>query len=104
MDYDPIKIFINLEILGEENKDKYTHTHFYFFSRNTHTHTNIYMWGQGTYDLANALLGPRARAEEGICRGRIGKGRNVGSTVEDDPVIGIPRLQREEQHLVEGCP
>jgi len=36
------------------------------------------MWGQGTYDLAHALLGPGARADEGICRGRIGKGRSVG--------------------------
>ena len=35
------------------------------------------MWGQGTYDPAHALLGPEARAEEGICRGRMGKGRSV---------------------------
>ena len=35
------------------------------------------LWGQRTYDLTHALLGPRARAEEGICRGRIGKGRNA---------------------------
>ena len=61
------------------------------------------MWGQGTYDLAHALLGPRACVEEGICRGRIGKGRNVGGTAEDGPVLGTPRLQREEQHLVESC-
>ena len=33
------------------------------------------MWGQGTYDPVHALLGPRARPEEGICRGRIRKGR-----------------------------
>ena len=25
------------------------------------------LWGQGTYDPAHALLGPKARAEEGIC-------------------------------------
>ena len=61
------------------------------------------MWGQRTYDPAHALLGPKARAEEGICRGRIGKGRNARGTAED-PVLGIPRLQREEQHLVENCP
>ena len=35
------------------------------------------MWGQGTCDPAHALLGPEARAEEGICRGRMGKGRSV---------------------------
>ena len=62
------------------------------------------MWGQGTYDPAHALLGFRAHAEEGICRGRIGKGRNAGGIAEDDPILGTPRLQREEQHLVEGCP
>ena len=62
------------------------------------------MWGQGTYDPAHALLGPRARAEEGIYRERMGKGRNAGDTAEDDPVLGTPRLQREEQHFVEGCP
>ena len=62
------------------------------------------MWGQGTYDPAHALLGPGARVEEGICRGRIGKGRNAGGTAEDDPVLSTPRLQREEQHLVKGCP
>ena len=62
------------------------------------------VWGQGTYDLAYALLGPRAHAEEGIFRGRMGKGRNAEGTAEDDPVLGTLRLQREEQHLVEGCP
>ena len=25
-------------------------------------------------------------------------------TAEDDPVLGTPRLQRGEQHLIEGCP
>ena len=35
------------------------------------------LWGQRTYDPTHALLGPKARAEEGICRGRIGKGRNA---------------------------
>ena len=63
-----------------------------------------YVWGQGTYDPAHAPLGPGTRAEEGICRGRMGKGRNAGGTAEDDPVLDTPRLQREEQHLVEGCP
>ena len=62
------------------------------------------MWGQGTYDPAHALLRPRARAEEDICRGRMEKGRNAGGTAEDDPVLGTPRLQREEQHLIEGYP
>ena len=62
------------------------------------------MWGQGTYDPAHALLGPRARAEEDICRGRMGKGQNTEGTAEDDPVLDIPRLQREEQHLVESFP
>ena len=62
------------------------------------------MWGQGTYDPAHVLLGPRARAEEGICRGRMGKGQNAGGTAENDLVLGTRRLQREEQHLVEGCP
>ena len=62
------------------------------------------MWGQGTYDPDHALLGPKARAEEGICRGRIGKGRDAGGTAEDDLVLGTPRLQREEQRLIEGCP
>ena len=62
------------------------------------------MWGQRTYDPAHALLGLRARAEEGICRGRIGKDQNAGGIAEDDLVLGIPRLQREEQPLVEGCP
>ena len=54
--------------------------------------------------MAHALLGLRARAEEGICRGQMRKCRNAGCTAEDDPVLGTPRLQREEQHLVEGCP
>ena len=63
-----------------------------------------YLWGQRTYGLAHALLGPRAHAEEGICRGRIGKGRSARGTAEDDPVLGIPRFQREKQHLVECCP
>ena len=62
------------------------------------------MWGQGTYDPAHALLGPRARAEEGTCREQMGKGRNAGGTAEDDPVLGTLRLQREEQHLAESCP
>ena len=62
------------------------------------------MWGQGTYDPAHALLGPRARAEVGTCRGRMGKGRNAEGTAEDDPVLGTLRLQREEQHLAESCP
>ena len=62
------------------------------------------MWGQGTYDPAHALLGPRARAEEGTCRGRMGKGRNAEGTAEDDPVLGTLRLQKEEQHLAESCP
>ena len=61
------------------------------------------MWGQGPYDPAHGLVGPRARAKEGICRGRMGKGRNAKGTAEDNPVLGTPRLQREEQHLVEGC-
>ena len=62
------------------------------------------MWGQGTYDPAHALLGRGAHVEEGVCRGRMGKGRNAGGTAEDDPVLGTPRLQREEKHLVEGRP
>ena len=62
------------------------------------------MWGQRTYDPAHALLGPKTRAEEVICRGRIRKGRNTEGTAKDNPVLGIPRLQREEQHLVENCP
>ena len=33
-----------------------------------------------------------------------GKAEVLGGTVEDDPVLGTPRLQREEQRLVEGCP
>ena len=37
----------------------------------------LILWGQRTYDSAHALLGPRACTEEGICRGRIGKGRNA---------------------------
>ena len=37
------------------------------------------VWGQETYDPAHALLGPRARAEEGICRGRMGEGRDAGA-------------------------
>ena len=41
----------------------------------TWKYTNL--WGQGTCDLAHALLRPGARAEEGICRGRKGKGRSV---------------------------
>ena len=49
-------------------------------------------------------LGSKARAEEGICRGQMGKGRNAGGTAEDDLVLDTPRLQREEQPLVEGCP
>ena len=35
------------------------------------------LWGQRTYDPVHALLGPKAHAEEDICRGRIGKGRNA---------------------------
>jgi len=64
----------------------------------------MHVWGQGTYDPAHALLGPRARAKKGICRGRIGKGRSAGGTTEDDPVLGTPRLQREAQHLIERLP
>ena len=33
-----------------------------------------------------------------------GKAEVSGGTTEDDPVLGTPRLQRKEQHLVEGCP
>ena len=62
------------------------------------------LWSQETYDSVHALLGPRTRAENGICRGRIEKGRSAGGTAEDDPVLGTPILQREEQHIVEGCP
>ena len=32
-----------------------------------------YMWGQRTYDPAHFPLGPRARAEESICRGQMVK-------------------------------
>ena len=35
---------------------------------------SLLLWGQGTYDPAHALLGLKARAEEGICQGRMGKG------------------------------
>ena len=35
------------------------------------------MWGRETYDPARALLGLRAHAEEGVCRGRMMKGRGV---------------------------
>ena len=59
---------------------------FFFFSSYVIQHlnsvTSIYiyiyiLWGQGTYDPTHALLGPGARAEEDICRGRMGKGRSV---------------------------
>ena len=63
---------------------------------NCKTDTILYLWGRGTYDLAHALLGPKARAEEGICRGRMGKGRNAGGAAEDDTILGTPRLQRGE--------
>ena len=33
-----------------------------------------------------------------------GKAEVSGGTAEDDLVLGTPRLQREEQRLVEGCP
>ena len=39
--------------------------------------SKLKFWGQGTYDPAHALLGFGARVEEGICRGRMGKGRSV---------------------------
>ena len=35
------------------------------------------LWGRGVYDSTHALLGPRARAEDDICGGRMGKGRSV---------------------------
>ena len=39
---------------------------------------SYFMWGQGTYDPAHVLLGLGAYAEEGICQGRMEKGRSVG--------------------------
>ena len=53
------------------------------------------MWGQGTYDPAHALLGPGARAKEGICQGRMGKAEVSSGTTEDDPILGTPGLQGE---------
>ena len=62
------------------------------------------MWGQGTYDPAHALLGlgpmPRRVHAEDEC----GKAEVSRGTAEDDPVLGTPGLQGEEQRLDEGCP
>ena len=56
------------------------------------------MWGQGTYGPTHALLGLGARAED-----EWGKAEVSSETAEDDPVLGIPRLQGEEQRLDDGC-
>ena len=62
------------------------------------------MWGQGTYDPAYALLGfgpmpRRVRAEDEWGKAEVSRG-----ATEDDPVLGTPELQGEEQRLDEGCP
>ena len=63
-----------------------------------------FLWGQGTYDPAHALLGlgpmpRRVRAEDGWGKAEVSRG-----AAEDDLVLGTPELQGEEQRLDEGCP
>ena len=66
--------------------------------------SNWLMWGQGTYDPTHALLGlgpmPRRVCDED----EWGKAEVSRGTAEDDPVLGTPGLQGEEQHLDEGRP
>ena len=57
------------------------------------------MWGQGTYGPTHALLGLGARAEDEWGKAEVSRG-----IAEDDPVLGTPGLQGEEQRLDEGRP
>ena len=66
-------------------------------------HETCLLWGQGTYDPTHVLFGFGAHAEEGVCRGRMGKSEVSGGTAQDEPIIGIPELQREEQRLDDSC-
>ena len=62
------------------------------------------LWGQGTYDPAHALLGPGAMPRRVFAEAEWGKAEVSSGTAEDDPVLGTPRLQGEEQCLDDGCP
>ena len=62
------------------------------------------MWGQGTYDPAHALLGLGPMLRRVCAEDEWGKVEVSRGTAEDDPVLGIPRLQGEEQRLDEGRP
>ena len=48
--------------------------------------------------------GPRPVPRRVFAEDEWGKAEVSGGTAEDDLVLGTPRLQREEQRLVEGCP
>ena len=62
------------------------------------------MWGRGAYNPAHALSGLRARAEEVTCREQMINAKVSRGTVEDDPILGTPGLQWEEQSHNEGYP
>ena len=61
------------------------------------------MWGQGTYDPAHALLGLRPMPRRVCAEDGWGKAEVSRGVAEDDPVLGTPELQGEEQRLDEGC-
>ena len=50
------------------------------------------MWGQGTCDLAHALLGLRTTPRRVCAEDEWGKAEVLRGTAEDDPVLGTPRL------------
>ena len=52
------------------------------------------MWGQGTCDPAHTLLEPEARAEEGMCQGRMGKGRSVEGNSRGRPCLQHSKTSR----------
>ena len=64
----------------------------------------LVLWGQGTYDPTHALLGLGPMSRRVCAEDEWGKAEVSRGIAEDDPVLGTPGLQGEEQRLDEGRP
>ena len=95
LNFSQIKIFIKLEIIGEEYKNKNIYIYIYFFINKKKiaifTWSNIICGAIEFVTLAHFTLGPKARAEENYWRGCIVKVQERPKDMaEDDLMLGTP--------------